>query len=61
MVERLVSGFDWRSEGVVHFLDFLLFMPLFVEIHEKILLNPLMRGGGGGEGRGQGICGNPHC
>ena len=41
MVERLVRGFDWRSEGVIYFLDFLLFMPLFVEIHEKILADPL--------------------
>ena len=39
--EMCMTKFNSENRGYVDFLDFLTYVPLFVELHEAILQNPL--------------------
>ena len=42
-MEMCLRKFNREKKGFVDFLDFLTYVPLFVEIHESILTNPLTK------------------
>jgi len=37
---QVVGKFDREKKGVVDFLDFLTYIPLFLEVHTRIVSNP---------------------
>ncbi|CAH1772232.1 unnamed protein product [Owenia fusiformis] len=39
--EYVMSKFNREHKGVVDFLDYLIYIPLFIEIHERIVMDPL--------------------
>ena len=42
-IQICMKKFNAENRGYVDFLDFLTYVPLFVEIHESILKNPLSK------------------
>jgi hypothetical protein len=42
-IQMCMKKFNRENKGYVDFLDFLTYVPLFVEIHESILSNPFSK------------------
>lgn len=40
-VDYIINKFNRDQDGMVEFLDFLIYVPLFIEIHQRIISNPL--------------------
>lgn len=41
LLKQVMSKFNREGKGYVDFLDYVTYVPLFVEIHEKIIKDPL--------------------
>ena len=41
LVFQVLTKFNREKKGVIDFLDFLTYVPLFIEIHERIISDPL--------------------
>ncbi|GFO37374.1 mucin-5ac-like isoform x4 [Plakobranchus ocellatus] len=39
--KHVLNKFNRESRGVIDFLDFVTYVPLFVEIHKRIISDPL--------------------